>query len=309
MGVTKRHDNIVNHLVATCRRLAIPVNLEPPMPDKNGKRTRPDLSFVTPHDGTVYIDVSVVCAFAASNAAMNDSVAAREQRKRKKYAESATMSGCTFLPFALSSIGELGEGARTVIDLFVSAYHHASDSYDRSLARSITASVCVQLQTGNAMVDTAGVAALGALHRPAVVHPQLVTRRPRPLPAYVHRSLPRAPASPSHFPCYSRLTKIGGAAAPSPPVVISRGDSKREAGSPPSPYLTPIRSPLSPVRLSCSYLTSRLFFAPVFTELSSDFAEQSAGGRTRPLPLPTTSPSMASPVTTTPDAPVPIADS
>ena len=122
-GMTKRHDTIVYHLADVCRRLAIPCNIEPPMRNAAGKRTRPDLSFVT-HDGTVYIDGSVVCPFAISTRALRDSVLTRERRKNTKYLASAVTRGCHFLPSAVSSLGELGACARQVIDLIAGEHHH-----------------------------------------------------------------------------------------------------------------------------------------------------------------------------------------
>ncbi len=276
------------------------------MRDADGKRTRPDLSFVT-HDGTVYIDVSVVCPFARTNAAMKDSVLSREQRKIRKYADSAVLRGAHFLPFALSSLGELGAGARNVIDLIAQEHHRHTDTYDRSLVTAITTSVSTQLQIGNAMVDTAGVAALGRLHTPSLpMHPGLVARRPPPPPPFYTHALVRAPALPEAFPSHAATPMPAAGGAADPAMSDSKRESKAVLGAPPSPT-SPTRPSLSfvPSASSCSPPPdSSLHHSSQSLALSSQISQRAPA--VVPIPLPTTHPPAVPPPAVPPD-PAPIA--
>ena len=249
-GVTQRHDLVVRHLVDVCKRLGLVASLEPPLRNDAGQRTRPDFSFVT-HAGVVFVDVSVCCPFATSNAASPDSIAAREKQKVDKYAGSAFLVGAEFRPFVLSSLGEVGSGARDVVQLIVSEHHHRSHAVQPHLGHSIMTSVSVQLQAGNGLVDLAGVAALGrgARLQPLVpLHPEQVARLQQQRaasrkPRYNHflHGLRRPPTDAADMPCCAATPasdSLSDAAAPvvgadSPSASASAPGESKRSGPPP----------------------------------------------------------------------------
>ena len=252
-GVTHRHDLIVRHMVNVCKRLGLVASIEPPLRNDAGQRTRPDFSFVT-HAGVVFVDVSICCPFAASP----DSITAREKQKVDKYAGSAFLVEAAFRPFVLSSLGEMGNGARDVIQLIVSEHHHGTHAIQPHLSHSIMKSVSVQLQAGNGLVDLSGIAALSAARRapqPRVpLHPEQLVRLEQQRsasrkPQYNHfqHSLRRPPTNAMDMPCCiappssssfssSSLSSASGApalastspsASATPHDLASLGDSKR----------------------------------------------------------------------------------
>jgi hypothetical protein len=247
-GVTHRHDLIVRHMVNVCKRLGLVASIEPALRNAAGQRTRPDFSFVT-HTGVVFVDVSICCPFAASP----DSITAREKQKVDKYADSAFLVGAAFRPFVLSSVGEMGNGARDVIQLIVSEHHHGTHAIQPHLSHSIMTSVSVQLQAGNGLVDVSGIAALSAVRRappPRVpLHPEQLLRLQQQRatsnkPRYNHfqNGLRRQPTSAADMPCCniaspSSSSSSSSASSPSASAAsydpASLGDSKRMR--PPSP--------------------------------------------------------------------------
>ena len=226
MGATPRHDGIVNLLAKLSSRAGIITRIEPVVRDAAGHRTRPDLFFAT-HAGRMYIDVAVCSTHCDSNRLLSDPLATRERQKTRKYGESCAREGADFLPFALSSAGELGTSARRVIDLIVSQHHNRVAKPDPKLTATITTAVCVQLQAGNAMVNSAGLSLLAS--RPRAVgelglHPIFVARRP-PATHVSHDTLRRRPdALPAGAPAGVESKEVKGDAENA-----HDGDSKRSS--------------------------------------------------------------------------------
>jgi hypothetical protein len=130
-GATPRHDGVVNLLAKLAGRAGVITRIEPVVRDAQGHRTRPDLFFVT-HAGVMYVDVAVCSTHCDSNRLLSDPLVTRERLKTRKYGESCAREGADFLPFVLSSAGELGPSALRIIDLIV----RSTTTGSRSLIRS-----------------------------------------------------------------------------------------------------------------------------------------------------------------------------
>jgi len=226
-GATRRHDSIIQLLLSFCRQAGMVARAEPVVRDASGHRTRPDFMMLT-HAGTVYVDVSICCPYAFSNAG-RDPCPTRERRKTSKYGASCVAEGALFIPFVATSVGHLGSEARRVIDLIVSQHHVNHIKPDRSLRSVITTAVCVQIQTGNAQVESSALHFLPNLPYQPPLHPSLAHLAP--VPVFTHTALRRDPAPASQLPSIR----------PAPPAPESKlpasadVDSKRSApSSPPS---------------------------------------------------------------------------
>ncbi|MBA2721612.1 MAG: hypothetical protein H0U56_01695 [Methylibium sp.] len=228
-GATRRHDGIVQLLLSFCRRAGMVARAEPQVRDSNDHRTRPDLVMIT-HAGNVYVDVSVCCTYATSNVG-KDPCPTRERSKTRKYAASCAAEGALFIPFVVTSVGHLGSEARRVIDLIASQHHVNHLKPDRALRATITTAVCVQIQAGNAQVESAALHYLPTLRRSPPAHPSLAHHAP--IPVFTHTALRRDPAPPSQLPS----NQPAPAASESKLPDIADSDSKRAApSSSPSPH-------------------------------------------------------------------------
>ena len=216
-GIIQRHDLVKKALVLQCKRAGLVVQEEPTVTIA-GARTRCDLVFYA--RGTrVYVDVMVCCPWAPSHGRQADGgIVASEKVKITKWRDTCEQLGAAFHPFALSSIGELGEEARQVVALMVSEHAANAAQPDPHLRTTITTAVAVALQAGNGIIDDQGIS-LPACHPASHVprHPSSALRPARATPLMITRSpLLVAP-------------------------MLMQGDSKRSApSSPPPSHSSPV---------------------------------------------------------------------
>jgi hypothetical protein len=188
-------------------------------------------------------------------------------------------AGGSLIPCVVSSVGQLGGGARELIDLIVSQHNLNVDKPDPHLADAITTAVCVQIQIGNAMVDSSALSRLGALPRRRPVHPaSLVT----PPPYFAHDHLRTEPSCPSLIPSATWSTPD------SKEPVAEFHDSSDSKRAPRSPSPPPPSSPVAPSPPSLSLHQ--------LVQASASHLQIAAGAGVRPPLSILANPTSASPV-------------
>jgi hypothetical protein len=242
-GNYNRHEKLVTCLYQLARRAGIFADKEKAIRDASNKRTVPDLKFSNTHIGTVHTDVTVCGSYSKSNQKAG-AMKGRAAEKTKQHYPGAAAECATFIPFVIDSLGRFGPGAWRIIDLIVGADLAQSRTGDQhstpELTRmNIARAIAIQLQAGNAAIDLDGMAAQGTpLHPPPSHHSHYLPhpsapqqhQRPRvPLPATIHDTLRRPPASPAAIPSVIRATAAAAAAA----TAAASGESKREGKGPP----------------------------------------------------------------------------
>ena len=196
-AIIRRHDLVKKALVLQAKRAGLIVQEEPELSIKGG-RTRCDLVFYS--QGTaVYVDVMICCPWAPSHLRQGDGgVVACEKVKISKWRETCVAHEATFKPFVMSSIGEMGDEARSCIALM--AVEHAANAPvpDSRITATITTAACVALQVGNGIVDDQGTA-FPSCHPAAYIPPTP--------PPFAHSALYLTPIPPWWFLLWSSRAK------------------------------------------------------------------------------------------------------
>jgi hypothetical protein len=160
-GVLSRHNLILHSLRVACTQLGYSTRVEPGyrmhedadgVADDHGRRKVPDLSVVGPNF-SVLIDVSV--AHMAAQSHLNTPAATvieqRERQKHRLYDLVARAARSQFVPFVVSSRGQLGKEA--LVFLKSLARHAVLPPHEEAAFRHrVMRTIAVAIQKGNALL-------------------------------------------------------------------------------------------------------------------------------------------------------------